>query len=72
MGNLTLSVPDELLSKMREHSEIKWSEVARRSFAREVEVLGMMDKLLAHSRLTESDVDKIGHGIKAEIRKRYK
>ena len=69
---MTLSVPDELLVKMREHSEIKWSEVARRTFVREVEMLEVMDKLLDKSRLSEGDAERIGSRVKAEIRKRFK
>ena len=33
MPNITLSVPPELYRKMKEHPEIKWSEVARRAIA---------------------------------------
>ena len=72
MGNMTLSIPDELLERMRGHSEIKWSEIARRTFARQLDVLEMMDKLLTNSKLTENDVNEIGHKIKSEIAKRYK
>ncbi|MBI4361243.1 hypothetical protein HY572_05730 [Candidatus Micrarchaeota archaeon] len=70
MGNMTLSIPDDLLAKMRPHSEIKWSEIARRAFAKEIEVLDMMDQLLEKSTLTEADVERIGNKLKADIRKR--
>ena len=33
MPNITLSVPPEIYKKMKEHPEIKWSEVARRAIA---------------------------------------
>ena len=72
MGNMTLSIPDEMLKKMREHSEIKWSEVARRTFERQLELLDTMDELLKGSTLTEADAERIGHKLKAEIRKRFK
>ena len=39
MGNLTLSVPDQLHERMRKHPEIKWSEVARQAFAEKVDRL---------------------------------
>jgi len=29
MAHITLSIPDDLHKKMREHPEIKWSEIAR-------------------------------------------
>lgn len=31
MAHLTLSIPDELYEEMKQHPEIKWSEVARRA-----------------------------------------
>jgi len=34
MPHITLSIPKELLDRMRKHPEIKWSEVARRAIRR--------------------------------------
>ena len=36
MGNMTLSVPDDLLKTLKKHSYIKWSEVARIAFEEKV------------------------------------
>ncbi len=33
MAHITLSVPDNLYRKMKEHSEIKWSAIAREAIA---------------------------------------
>ncbi len=33
MAHITLSVPEKMYKRMKEHSEIKWSEVARRAIA---------------------------------------
>jgi hypothetical protein len=46
MGNLTLSVPDELHERMRKHPEIKWSEVARQAFEEKVEKLEAEPKVI--------------------------
>jgi len=73
MTNMTLSVPEELHRKMKKHTEIKWSDIARQAFESKIErseQLAWMDKALSKSKLTEKDVDRISHGIKAEIRKR--
>ena len=40
MTSLTLSVPEEMLRRMREHTEIRWTEVARIAFAKKLEELG--------------------------------
>ena len=39
MVNITISIPDELSKKMKEHSEIKWSEVVRKALVNYVENL---------------------------------
>ena len=31
MPNITLSIPEDVYRKMKEHSEIKWSEVVRKA-----------------------------------------
>jgi metal-responsive CopG/Arc/MetJ family transcriptional regulator len=33
MTNMTISIPSELCEKMKKHSEVKWSEVVRKSIA---------------------------------------
>ena len=71
MGNMTLAIPDELQKKMAKHKDIRWSSVARESFEQRVKELELMDKILMGSKLTEPDAEKIGQGIKAEIRKRF-
>ena len=68
---MTLSVPEELHREMQQHSEIKWSDIARQAFEKKVKELHWTDKLLEKSELTEKDAEKIGHKIKHEIRKRF-
>ncbi|MEK6981786.1 MAG: hypothetical protein AABX38_02545 [Candidatus Micrarchaeota archaeon] len=70
MVNMTLSIPEELYKEMQIHSELKWSEVARKAFEMKIRELHWMDKLVEKSELTEKDVNEIGHKIKAGIRKR--
>ena len=31
MGNMTLSIPDDMQKEMKSFSEVKWSEIARRA-----------------------------------------
>jgi len=73
MPNMTLSLPEQLHKKMKQHPELKWSDVARQAFEQKLknlETLAWMDKALANSKLTEEDAERIGHKIKADIRKR--
>ncbi|NJF25184.1 hypothetical protein [Thermococcus sp. Bubb.Bath] len=39
MPNITLSVPPDVYKKMKEHSEIRWSEVARKA------IVGYLERL---------------------------
>jgi hypothetical protein len=71
MGNMTLSIPDELLIKMRIFSEVKWSEIARKAIEKRVEDLEMMNKLASKSKLTQQDLIEISKRIKASAAKKY-
>ena len=71
MVNVTLAVPEELHSIMKEHNEIKWSEVARRAMWEQAKKLELMDKILLKSKLTEAEAAEIGKKIKKEIAKRH-
>ena len=67
MPNITLSIPEDLHEKMKHHSEIRWSEVVRKTIAQKVEVLDTMDKIARKSKLTLKDVDELSHKIKREV-----
>jgi ABC-type oligopeptide transport system ATPase subunit len=72
MGNMTLSVPEKLHKEMAVHSEIKWSDVARKAFEKKIKELNWMDKVLSKSKLTQEDANRIGHKIKGEMAKRFR
>jgi predicted CopG family antitoxin len=71
MGNMTLSIPEELHEKMRRHTELKWSDIARQAFEKKLREIELAEKLLSKSELTEADAERIGHAIKAKMRKRF-
>ena len=66
MTNITLAISEDLHARMKLHSEIRWSEVVRKSISKKVEMLEMMNKIAQKSKLTKKDVDEISHLIKAE------
>lgn len=72
MVNMTLSIPEEIHKEMSLHTEIRWSEIARRAFELKIKELHIMDTVLAKSKLTEEDAEEIGHKIKHEMAKRFK
>jgi len=71
MGNMTLSMPDEVQKKMKRFSEIKWSEVARKAIIEKLESLFLADKLAQKSKLTEKDVEEFSKKIKSAATQRF-
>ena len=71
MTNMTLAIPEELHKVMKKHEEIRWSEIARQALWTQARKLGIMDKILAKSELTEEDAESIGHKIKHEMAKKH-
>ena len=71
MTNMTLAVPEDLYRIMQKHKDIKWSEVARQAMIEKAKKIEFMDKLLAKSKLTEKDAERIGHNIKHAMAKRH-
>ena len=71
MTNMTLAVPEDLHTIMKKYNTIRWSEIARQALWNQARKLELLDKLLAKSRLTEEDAERIGHKIKHGIAKRH-
>ena len=66
MANMTLAIPDDLHKIMKEHPDIRWSEVARQAFIARLttaEKLRIMDKITEKSRLTPEDVRELSAKI---------
>ena len=51
MPNITLAISEDLHARMRQHSEIRWSEVVRKTITQKIEDLDVMDKLTAKNKL---------------------
>ena len=67
MTNVTLSIPKELHTKMKQHSEIRWSEVIRRTISGKIDDLEMMDKLSSKSKLTKKDIETLAKKIDSSV-----
>ncbi|MDI6888867.1 MAG: hypothetical protein QMC78_04135 [Methanocellales archaeon] len=72
MANITLAIPEELHRIVKQHSEVKWSEIARRAMWDYARRLELMDKIVAKSKLTEEDVKELDHKLKKAIFKHYR
>lgn len=71
MGNITLSIPENVHDEMKRFSEVKWSEVARKAIIERLETLRIAERLAGKSRLTEKDVAEFSARIKASATKRF-
>ena len=72
MPSMTLSIPEELHQLIKEHNEIRWSEIARRAMWDYARKLELLNKLTENSKLTEKDVMELDRKIKKAIHKRHK
>jgi len=70
MTNVTLAIPEDLHTRMKKHSEIRWSEVVRKSISEKIDDLEMMDKLSGRSKLTRKDVEEISVKIDSNVAKK--
>lgn len=71
MGNLTLSVPDDVHKEMKRFSEVKWSEVARKAIIEKLETLKAAETIGKKSTLTKEDAEELSKKIKASANKRF-
>lgn len=71
MPTLTLSIPEELHTIVKDHKEINWSEIARRAIWAEARKLALLNRLAAKSKLSERDINELDHLIKRGISTKY-
>jgi len=70
MTNMTLSIPEELVKKMKQFKEVRWSEVARQAIEKRIEDFQTMEKIVQKSKLTQKDADEIADLVKTSLAKR--
>ena len=70
MTNMTLSIPDELMEKMRLFKEIRWSEVARQAIEKRVNDLEMVENIVSKSKLTKKDAKEIADLVDMAVAKK--
>ena len=67
MPNLTLAIPEELHQSMKKHTEIRWSEVARKSFSEKIAILDQIERITNKSKFTKHDVELIAKKIDSSV-----
>ena len=71
MANMTLSIPDKIHEEMKNFSEVRWSEVARKAIIQKLETLILVEKIAQKSKLTQKDVEFFSKKINAAATKRF-
>ncbi len=71
MPTMTLSIPDDLYTVIKQHNEVKWSVIARNAMWEYARKIQLVDSILEKSKLTEKDAEDIGKLIKKSIRKQH-
>ena len=71
MGTLSVSVPDDLRSKMDKFDDINWSAVARRAFEEKVNEVEILKEIAGKSKLSEKDALAIGKKINKSMAKKF-
>ena len=71
MANITLSLPKDVYDEMKQFSEVRWSEVARKAIVDKIETLKMAEKLAKKSKLTKEDVEEFSRKLNAAASKRF-
>lgn len=71
MPSMTLSIPEELHALIKEHNEVRWSEIARRAMWEYAQKLHILEKIASKSKLTEKDVMELDKKIKKAVHKHY-
>jgi hypothetical protein len=56
---------------MKDHPEIKWSEVARQAMWAYASKLEMLDEVMKKSKLTEKDALEVGRRVSVSLASRY-
>lgn len=67
---MTLAIPDTLTKHMKQHKEIRWTEVARQAIERKIHDLEILENLARKSKLTQKDVHEISEHFKASAAKK--
>ncbi len=68
---MTFSVPEELKGRARARRDVNWSAIVTQTIQERLKALELMDRVLARSRLSKSDVDEVAEAIDRAIAKRH-
>ena len=71
MANITLALPESVHRIVKQHKEIRWSEIARAAISRHAAKLEMMDRIASKSKLSLKDIEELNERVKEGLQRRY-
>ena len=70
MPHITLSVNNETYEQMKQFSDIKWSEVARRAIEKRIEELKLLEMLLNEEEM-DDELKMLQNKIKSKVAEKH-
>lgn len=70
MTNMTLSIPENVHKRIKKHTEIKWSEVARQAIVEKLDQLETANMLAEKLDLNPKELRELAQKVKKEGTKR--
>lgn len=71
MPNVTLAIPEEVHEKMKQHSEMRWSEFMRKALVEKIKLLEIVESIAQKSKLTEEDVKALAKKIDRAVARKH-
>ena len=72
MGTMSVSVPEDLRTRMNQLDEVNWSAVARKAFEDKVKEIDILKKISSKSELSEKDAMDISRKINESMAKKFR
>lgn len=72
MGTMSVSVPEDLRTRMTQLDEVNWSAVARKAFEEKVKEIDILKKIASKSKLSEKDAMDISRKINESMAKKFR
>lgn len=71
MPKVSVQIPAEVSKVMTQHPEVNWDKVISNTLWNYAKKIRLLDSITSKSKLTDKDVEALGHEIKANMIKRY-
>jgi predicted CopG family antitoxin len=72
MPNMTLSLPEDVYKIVKNHKEVRWSEIARRAIEDYAKKIALLNAMTAQSDLSEEDIMMLDTKVKSGIQQHYR